>query len=49
MPVYPVRLMANLAKVYGLKAQIYYPVPPREICELHYYGEDIPGDERGMD
>lgn len=38
---------ANL-KRYNLQAMIFYPVPPIEIDELHYYVDDLFGDQRGL-
>lgn len=35
--------------VYGLKSKFYFPVPSKEVDELFYYVDEIPGDERGME
>lgn len=40
-------LAANLER-YQLNSLIYYPVPPIEIDELHYYVDDLLGDQRGL-
>lgn len=41
------RLKSKLS-TYGLHAQIFYPIPPEEICELYWYVDDIPGDGLGQ-